>query len=372
MRIVEVLVRVTRWRFETPPRNAVSVWRDKAATLLFLRTDTGLTGVGEAWSEGISPAPVVAFLEEEVAPVLRGADPFDRGMLLDRIARLALVSCKPGLVSAGLSAADIALWDLAGQALGQPIHRLVGTRRAAVPAYASGGLYADGQTPERLGRELAGHVAAGFRAVKIKVGGARLAEDVARVAAAREAIGPDVALMLDATYAMTPSAAIAFARQVARFEPAFLETPVAPDDLAGLARVARAGGVPIAGNEYAFGTDQFRRLLDLDALAVLHAEPVLCGGITGALAAATLAAGHRVPIGLHHASTAIALLASLHVAAAAERVDSVELHMLHRVLLDRLGPAALVPRDGMLPVPTAPGLGLALDPEAVPVLTVLP
>jgi L-alanine-DL-glutamate epimerase-like enolase superfamily enzyme len=140
VRIVEVLVRVTRWRFETPPRNAVSVWRDKAATLLFLRSDTGLTGVGEAWSEGISPTPVVAFLEQEVASVLRDADPFDRGLLLDRIARLALVSCKPGLVSAGLSATDIALWDLAGQALGQPIHRLIGTRRNAVPAHASGGL----------------------------------------------------------------------------------------------------------------------------------------------------------------------------------------------------------------------------------------
>jgi len=370
VRIVEVLVRVTHWRFDTPPRNAVSVWRDKAATLLFLRTDTGLTGVGEAWSEGISPTPVVAFLEQEVAPLLRDADPFERGLLLDRIARLVLVSCKPGLVTAGLSAADIALWDLTGQALRQPIHRLIGTRRKAVPAYASGGLYADGRTPDALGRELAGYVAAGFRAVKIKVGGAPIAEDVARVAAAREAIGPEVALMLDATYAMTPAAAIAFARRVAHFEPAFLETPVAPDDLAGLARVAREGGVPIAGNEYAFGADQFRRLLELDALAVLHAEPVLCGGITGALAAATLAAAHRVPIGLHHASTAVALLASLHVAAAAERLDCVEVHMLHRALLDRLDPAALMPRDGMLPVPTAPGLGLALDPEAVPELTV--
>ena len=166
------------------------------------------------------------------------------------------LSSRSGIVGAAWSALDIALWDLIGKAAGRRSTGCSAAPRSVCP-YASAGLYGEGKTPDDLAAELKGYVDQGFTAVKMKVGGAPLAEDVARVAAAREAIGPNVQLMVDALYNLSPPEAIRFARAIERYDIHFFEAPVSAYDVAGQARVHAHSPIPVCGNETLPGRGAF-------------------------------------------------------------------------------------------------------------------
>jgi L-alanine-DL-glutamate epimerase-like enolase superfamily enzyme len=276
-----------------------------------------------------------------------------------------VVSAKGGAAWAAASAVDIALWDALGRSLGQPVCTLLGAHRRSVFAYASAGLYGRDKTTDDLAAEMHGYVALGFRGVKLKIGGASLAEDLARVAAVREAIGNEVRLMVDALYAYSVADALRMARGLERYDVHFLEAPVHPDDIDGLARLAVASPVPLAGNEFAYGLAGFRRIVEKDAVAYVHLDAILCGGISEGQRIAALAASRHLPVSFHAASSAVCFAANLQLAASSPNVDSVEFHMLHRMLFDRLAPGAFPLKDGCVEVPAAPGLGLGFEPEAM-------
>jgi L-alanine-DL-glutamate epimerase-like enolase superfamily enzyme len=185
-------------------------------------------GVGEAWNTAASPQALVATIEDDLAPLLVGEDPFFVERVWQRGYRPTELSSRTGIVAAALSAVDIALWDLMGQAVGLPFYRLLGAHADEVYCYASAGLYGEGKMEDGLARETAGYVAQGFTGVKMKVGGAPLAEDVRRVAAAREAVGPDIRLMVDAVYNLTVPEALRLARALAPYDIHWLEAPVSP------------------------------------------------------------------------------------------------------------------------------------------------
>lgn len=364
-RITRVRTRVVRVERRDAQWNPRTRWKEKVIVLVGVETDGGVIGIGEAFCDGGSPASVVALIEEDFAQHLLGETPGFRGRIHRAIRERNVVSAKGGAVFAALSGIDIALWDLEGKLLGVPVSRLLGACTDRVPAYASAGLYGAGKDAAALGREMAGYVARGFRAVKIKVGGAPLREDIARVAAVREAIGPDIRLMIDALYACSVPDAKRLARAVERYDIHFLEAPVHPADLAGLGRVSAASPVPVAGNEYAYGLDGFRDVIDRGGVDVVHLDAVLCGGITEAVRIAALAdAAHR-PVSYHAASSAVCLAANLQAGAAAPNCESIEFHMYHQILFDRLPEPAFNVEDGCVVLPDAPGLGLALDFDAL-------
>lgn len=349
---------VHRKRHERPQWNPRTRWAEKVVVLAVVETECGRHGVGEAYCDGGTPDSVVALIERDFGPQLVGADIRRLGALASQLRDGMVVSCKGGAAEAARSALDIALWDLLGKALGQPVHVLLGSQRERVPAYASAGLYGPGKGPADLAEEMAGYVRQGFRAVKIKVGGAPLREDVARVAAVREAIGPDISLMVDALYAYAPVDALRFARAVERHDIHFLEAPVPPGDIAGLAEVRQRSPIAIAGNEFAHGLDGFRRLIEPGGVDVVHLDAILCGGISEAMRIGALAASRHLPVSYHAASSAVCLAANLQAAAATPNAESVEMHMIHRLLFEQLPEGTFRLEEGCIVLPSAPGLGL--------------
>lgn len=359
--IRRILTRTAVRRSERPQWNPRTRWSEKRVVIAFVELEDGTLGIGEAYCDGGAAQSVIDLVERDLAPLVAGRSPLASRERWRAIVDAAIVSSKGGALYAAASAVDIACWDAAGRQLGLPVHRLLGAGSDRVFAYASAGLYGAGKTADDLAREMAGYVSLGFRAVKIKIGGASLAEDLARVQAVREAIGPRVRLMVDALYAYSPAEALRFARAAERHDIHFLEAPVHPDDSAGLAKVCAASPVAIAGNEFAYGDDAFVRLVEA-GVDVLHADAILCGGITGALRVADLASAHHRAISFHAASSAVCLAANAHVAAA-HGAESVEYHMIHQLLFDALDPPPFAIADGHLVLASRPGLGIDLRPD---------
>jgi L-alanine-DL-glutamate epimerase and related enzymes of enolase superfamily len=357
LRIVSCRTQVVTRKMPNAPWNPRTKWSEKNVVLVILEADGGHVGIGEAYCDGGSPMSVQAIIERDFAPFVVGHSALAIAQAWHRMVETTMVSTKGGAAYAAISAIDIALWDIAGKVLGAPVWRLLGGRSNKVFAYASGGLYGRDKTLPDLAEEMSGYVAKGFKAVKIKVAGASLREDTARVAAVREAIGPDVLLMIDALYALSVSEAIRMSRAVERYDIHFLEAPVSRLDIEGLARVARESSIPVAGNEFAHGIDEFRQLLAHDAVSIVHLDAILCGGISEAQRISALAQAFHRPVSFHAASSAVCFSANLHVAAAVGNAHSIEYHMIHQLLFDRLPAGTFAIEDGHVVLPEAPGLG---------------
>jgi L-alanine-DL-glutamate epimerase-like enolase superfamily enzyme len=268
----------------------------------------------------------------------------------------------PGVASTAISATDTALWDLKARLLGLPLADLLGRARPAVAAYGSGGFCT--YTPERLAEQLGGWAADGYRMVKMKVGRSP-DDDVERVAVARKAIGPAVALFVDANGAYSRKQALAFAAEFAALGVTWFEEPVSSDDLDGLRllRDRAPAGMAIAAGEYGHDLFYFRRMLAAGAVDVIQADATRCGGVTGFLGADALARAHGVPLSAHTSPTLHA-----HLCCAAGAAVHVEAFYDHLRLEGLLFDGALCPEDGWLrPDPDRPGLGLALKDEAAAV-----
>ena len=278
---------------------------------LFLRviTDQGLEGWGEGFGHAVCPATRVA-IETMLAPAVLGQDARDIRGLHQRLAQHFHLYGRNGPLTYALSALDIALWDIAGKAAGLPLCRLLG---AAPPvegfaAYASLLRYSE---PKLVGEAAARAAAQGYRHIKLHE------IDIPQVAAARAAIGPDVPLMLDTNCPWTVAEAIAMAKRLRPFDLTWLEEPVwPPEDHAGLARVRREGGIPIAAGENAAGLHDFRAQFAAGALDIAQPSVTKIGGITEVLRIAALAEAKGVRMVPHCAYFGAGYLASLHLQAA--------------------------------------------------------
>ena len=347
------------------PWNARTRWSTKTVLILRVQTSEGIFGLGEAWVDGADARALVAVLEHEVRPLIVGRDPFLTEAIFHALIETTIVSGKRGIMHAAASAVDIALWDIKGKAVGLPVYKMLGGFSDTVFAYASGGLYKNEKTPKDLAAEMVGYLDQGFSAVKIKIAGSSLRDDLARIAAVREAVGPDIKLMVDALYAYTLPEAKKMARMMEPFDIEFFEAPISSYDVDGLADLARASPIPIAGNEIEIGRHAFNRLIEARAVSVVHVEAVLCGGVSEAFKIANLAAARNLPVSMHNSSSVVAFAANLHVGAAIANCHSVEFHMIHRLLFDRV-PADSFPLDkGSVRLPDKPGLGLDFDPACL-------
>lgn len=360
MKIADVATRVLVTPLDGTLRNPLFRWTEKLTLLVFVLTDDGTVGVGEAWCAAGSSAAIEAFVQQDLRPELVGRDPQLTEAVVHQARRRCAMSARKSETDKALSAVDIALWDIKGKLTGLPLWRLLGGHDASVAAYASGGLYRDGQSPDDFAAEHAREIARGFRAIKIKVGGAARAVDVARVSALREAVGPEVEIMVDGVASMEVPAAIGLARALAPYDIKWFEQPVVNENLPGLARIRRDGGLPLAGNENESGLDAYHRLVVSGAVDYVQFDPVISGGFTEGRKIAALAEACHLPVTLHHSNSAVSMLANLHLAAALPNCCSIEVHMIHRQLFDRAPESCSGIRDGRMTAPELPGLGIDL------------
>jgi L-alanine-DL-glutamate epimerase-like enolase superfamily enzyme len=258
-----------------------------------------------------------------------------------------------GIASMAISALDVALWDLKARLLGCSVAHLLGSVQASVPVYGSGGFtsYSNAQ----LAEQFSGWARSGIRSVKMKIGSDPDA-DPERVRAARKAVGPDVALFVDANGAYSARQAIAFANQFAESNVSWFEEPVSSDHLADLHHIRNAAptGMDIAAGEYGYDPFYFRRMLEAEAVDVLQLDATRCKGFTGFLQGAAIAASFGCPLSAHCAPTL-----HMHVACAVPNFRHVEYFHDHARIEEMLFDGFIAARNGELqPDRSAPGLGL--------------
>jgi len=329
-------------------------------TIVRVLTDTGLEGIGFTYHEVGGEATRV-LIEKNFTPRLLGADPFQTEVIYRDFTQYLRGIGRKGLMFCALSAIDTALWDLKGKILGLPLYRLLGGSRNEVPVYASGGWtsYSD----DELVQEVAGMVADGYQAVKFKVGvdaGRNLNRDVRRVAAVREAIGPDITIMLDANNCWDAATGAQFANRVRDYDIAWLEEPVPADDIPGLARFRRATDIPLATGEHEYTRHGARDLILHEAVDILQVDGARAGGYTEMMKIAAIADAWNLRFAPH----AMEYLHA-HMVSAAPNGLTLERLLMFEDITHSVFRDLPRPESGMLRIPEGPGLGLELDMDFI-------
>ena len=348
---------------ELPLRRPVAFSTRRLETRRFvivrIRASDGTEGVGYTYGGRL----IAAAVDLELGPQLIGRPTGAIDEIWHDLFQESLLLGRRGAVMRAQSAIDIALWDLLGKQLGAPLGRLLGAARTSVPAYFSGGYYREGDTLDAVAAEAARAVDAGFSTMKIKIGGRPVREDVERVRLAREALGPDRKLALDVNNAWGSVAeALGPIAQLAEYDLWWVEEPLSPEDVQGHAQLVRRTGVPIATGEIEATRWGFAALIDADAADILQPDACVCGGISEWIKIAHLAAAHGLPVAPHwNADVHVHLAAATSNCLAVEWFDIEEdVYNFDLVLAEHL-----TAHDGMLEVPTRPGVGLVLDEDAV-------
>ncbi len=332
--------------------------------LVWIDTQGGVTGCGHAYAGTTGGRVLRDVVVDLLRPQLVGQDCARIESLWSRLYQETLLLGRRGAVLRALSAVDIALWDVRALGANRPLHRVLGATVDAVHAYASGGYYFDGDPLVNVEREMARNVERGFDAAKMKVGGADVTTDVERVRVARETIAPKRRLALDANNAWkAPAEAIAFARAVERYDPWWLEEPLSPDDVRGHAEIARALDWPVATGEIHATRWEFRELIAQHAADILQPDASVLGGVSEWLAVAEEARAAGVPVAPHWDANLHVHLAAAAGALTVEHFSlDIDVYNFERLVLPE---SRLEPRDSRIPLPTRPGVGIALDMDAV-------
>ncbi|MEB2398890.1 MAG: mandelate racemase/muconate lactonizing enzyme family protein [Alcaligenaceae bacterium] len=331
--------------------------------LVKVRSTEGAEGIGFCYI-GSDGGPIfTAAVEHLLAKVLIGKDSYAVEGLWRDMYQEALLQGRQGTVMRAISALDIALWDLNAKTHGLPLHKYLGAvELESVPAYASGGYYLDGKTPEKLGEEMAGYVELGFRAVKMKTGRLSPKEEEARLKAARAAVGCDVELMMDCNNAWRDvTQAMQYIRRFEQYDPYFIEEPFGPDDVDSHAKLARLTHLPIATAEIGYGRWYHKELLDKQGASILQTDAAVCGGITEWKRIAATAASYGVVMCPHW-------FHDLHapLVAATGNARYVEFFWDDQVLnFRRLVDRQLSHENGRVILHQTPGLGFGFDEAAV-------
>ena len=323
----------------------------------------GVEGIGFCYAGSSAGTLVAHAVEHLLAPLLLDRDSLLVEGLWQRMFEETVLHGRAGSVMRAISMLDCALWDVNSRAAKIPLYKYLGAAvERAVPAYASGGYYLEGKTPKKLGQEMAGYAKAGFRAVKMKVGRMPPKEEEARVRAAREAIGPEVELMLDANNAWRDlPTAMRYMERFELYDPYWIEEPFFPDDIDNHARLAKLTRVTVATGEIGTGRWHFKEILDKGAAQILQTDALVCGGISEWRRIAATAASYGVTICPHWFHDLHA-----HLVAATPNARYVEFFPDDRVLnFRRLIDRQLRVEDGNLVLPTSPSLGFAFDERAL-------
>jgi galactonate dehydratase len=355
---------------EVQPLVMGTAWRN--LTIVKVRTDEGLEGVGEVRMVNHTRA-LLGYLAYAIPIHVLGSDPFNVEALVQRMFRSDYERAGATVMS-GISAIEIACWDIIGKAVGQPVYRLLGGEvRDRIKAYANG-WYTVERSPEEFHTAARRVVDRGYLALKLDPFGAgsyelTIAERrqaVALVEAVRDAVGPDVELLVEMHGRFTPAMAISVARDLERFNPSWIEEPVPPENLAALEKVSRHVSIPVATGERIHVRHEFRELFERQAADIVQADITTCGGLLETKKIAAWAESYYLLMAPHNVGGPISTAAALHLAATTPNFkiqehfnDFAEAHV------KQAAPGNPDVQEGFFALPRGEGLGVTLNEDLV-------
>ncbi|WP_048648493.1 mandelate racemase/muconate lactonizing enzyme family protein [Nitratireductor soli] len=352
---------------QTLPRPTVTSWgtySEVSIVLVEIRTDAGIVGVGETLAR-FAPKAYAEAIETLLKPRLVGQNPTDISALW-RSMRRALSGRSGGMLFEAIAGVDIALWDILGKVANMPIHRLLGGMgRTEVPCYAASVNWGDDPFMER---ELDRYLEKGFPRIKVKVANP-VKEACRRIGHLRKRAGDDIDLCVDANWAYSLEEAVEVGRALTDNNYFWFEEPLRPEDEAGYEELHRRCATPLAAGESNYTLDQAMRLVSNRTLSYIQPDVARSGGITETRRMAEFAAAHDVQYAPHIGMSGIICeTASVHLAAAMPNIKAMECETdesAFKTAITGTTPGADRQKNGMLPVPTGPGLGVEVDWDAV-------
>lgn len=335
----------------------------RRALLVRITTDEGLVGLGEGLTP-LAPWAAAEVVDRVLAQFLIGQDPKNTGAIWDKLyATNSSRGYTRGYQMIAIAAVDMALWDLKGKILGQPVYQLLGgPMRDRVPVYATGLMLE--KDPGAIGELAQAYVERGFRGMKLKIG-QDLQQDLATVRLLRESLGPDLKLMVDANGGYDHKTALRMARLLEPYDIFWFEEPLPVEDAAGMSELRGQIPMYLAAGECEYTTTAFRDLLVNRALDVCQPDVSRSGGITETIRIINLAHSFNAYYAPHAWGGVLCVTASAHLAMAAPNLLVCELDQVPNPLRDELSVEPLDFRDGCLHLPDRPGLGVEIDPEAL-------
>ena len=349
---------------KNPPRDGLAAIPTRDVFLVKIDTDEGLFGIGEGFALG-SLDSLAALTEETLTPLLIGEDPTMIEMLWNKMYQHTSRYGRRGIMMSAISAIDIALWDILGKKAGLPVYKLLGAAKSGLIPYASAGYYMDGKGIPELQQECIGYVDMGFRAIKIKVGGAPVEEDIARVHGVREAIGPEIALGIDANNAWDYPTALKMARACEKEGILFFEEPMSTDFLEDCVRLAQNTDVSIAGYETMLTRYGIKDFIVRNAVDFVQTDAIWTGGITEAHRVGILAGTWGKTMIPHFSASMVSLAANLSVGQSLHNTHYMEYTLDENPLRSELCTESIVMHDGIVQVFEKPGLGIDLNWDTV-------
>lgn len=346
-------------------------YSERKICIVKITCDTGQVG----WGEGYGPAPVIKAGVDFLKTFIVGQNPLESETIWNLMYRRTLDYARSGVLVSAMSAIDVALWDLKGKILDLPVHTLLGgKKRETIMPYATGMYFTQCEDmPETLAAEAQSYVKQGFKAMKIKVG-LTLEKDIENVKRIREAIGPDIKLMVDANHAYNLREAVQLCKEIEQYNIGWFEEPISPEYYHQYNELRSKTSIPISGGECEYLRFGFHRLLTANSVDIVQPDICASGGLTEAKRISALATTHGVEIVPHTWGTGIALAAATHFIANLDIMPGrmfpdaalMEYDRTENALRDQLTrPAIEINEEGQFKISDKPGLGLDLNEEVL-------
>ena len=300
IKITDLNLKMYKWPRSKPITNGLYTYTHNLLSIVVIETDDpNITGIGISGNLEVTPQ-VGKHMCDHFKKVLINLDPLDNEKIWREMWRPKLVG-RRGISTRIISGIDIALWDIKAKIANMPLYKLLGGFTNKVDAYIAGGYYEEGKGLDELSEEMRENVSLGAKAVKIKVGALSINEDIERVKICREAIGPDIKLMVDANNAYRHYEAIEFARKAEKYDLFWFEEPVEPDDYIGQREITRSTSIPIAAGENEYTRYGFRDMINHRAVDILQPDALIMGGVTEFMKVVALAQANDLDIAPHGA-----------------------------------------------------------------------
>lgn len=370
MIISEIKTHLLYHELDVPFQSSFSTFKARFHCLVEIVCDNGLVG----WGECLGPADINAAVVKSMSQMIIGRSPLDIEPIWLDVYNQYRDQGQRGPIHTALSGVDIALWDIAGKHFNAPIYQLMGgAYRTEIPVYATGGFRLEGQDhKEACVKEMMQYVADGFKAVKIKIGYG-IKSDLETIKAVREAIGPDVAFMIDANHGYDAIDAIEIGRRATEFNIEWFEEPVVPEALTAYQKIRSSQPIPVAAGETWHGRWAVSDALEKGCVDILQPDVCGIGGLSEARKIITLADTHHVRLVPHVWGTAVALAAGLHFHAILPpappvheaRSPHLEFDQTYNPFRQSIVSNPIKHNNGVVTVPNGPGLGIDIERDAL-------
>ena len=326
-----------------------------------VETDQGITGLGE----GIGNAHLIkAILKEQMCNMVIGLDPFNIEALREKLLDSQVYFERQGSAICAASAIEMACWDIKGKALGVPVHQLLGgLYHQRIKAYCSD-IYWE-EKPSNMANNAQRIIDLGFQAIKIHIGFGSPKEDYIRIKAIRDAIGSDIALMVDLNAGYTAPQAYQAAQLWAEFDLTWIEEPLNPNYVSAMSDLRSRTTIPFASGENEYRIYSFKQLFDQRAIDFAMPDIGRAGGILETKNICALAESYGITVSPHNFSSGILLAATIHLMSSIPNTEWLEIDTSNNAVYEELLLAPLESKDGYIKVPETPGLGVELKEETL-------